>query len=250
MKRRMTAPLIFKFSSRLVNEFKKASSKPVYCLINPMIYFRKKNGIIRNINASGSLFFPAHSTDFIRDDTNWEKFIGILENVPENFKPIDICLHYWDIKKELDKIFIEKGYKVFSAGDPFKKEFPLNMYNILKNYRFTMSNLLGSYAFYSVEMGIPFSLYGEEPKYRNTGDPNVEMGAFTSYKNEITYQRANHLFSGLNKQITSEQKKFVDYELGKVDSISRLRAWYLLYKSLWNYLKKHPDYFITEESLK
>ena len=237
------APLVFKFSPRLVEAFKQTVQKPAYCVMNPTIHCRNKKKIIQNYNAKGTLFFPAHSTDAIDDATDWIKFIKTLNDLPTAYKPIDICLHYWDMKKGLDKLFNEHGYNVFSAGAPFQTEFPFNMYSILKNYRFTMSNLIGSYTFYSVEMDIPFSLYGEEPKYTNTGDPNIEKGAFTSYKNQTTYLKANALFNGLNTEITPDQKKFVNYELGKEDSISRLKTWYLLYKSLWQYLQKHPDYF-------
>ncbi len=57
-------------------------------------------------------------------------------------------------------IFISKGYKVVTAGNPHDNTYTQKFYAILKNYKYTMSNLIGSYTFYSVEMGIPFSLYG------------------------------------------------------------------------------------------
>lgn len=237
------APVIFKYSRRLVKEFRKASDKPVYCLMNPTIHCRNKKKIKQNPDAKGTLFFPAHSTDSIDDDTDWIKFIENLKSVTNHFNPIDICLHYWDMKKGIDKIFINNGFKVLSAGDPFDIKFPENMYMILKNYRFTMSNLPGSYTFYSVEMGIPFSLFGSEPKYLNKGDANMELGAYTSYKEQATFKIALTLFSGLFTEITPEQKKFVNFELGKHHSISRIKASFLLYRALIQYYRKYPDYF-------
>ncbi len=115
------APLIFKFSPRLVNEYKKVSKKPVYCLLNPSIHYRLKHKIEPSKKAKGTLFFVAHSTPAIDDLTNWNEFIINLENIPEQYNPIDICLHNHDIVKSLDNIFISKGYKVFTAGDPKRK---------------------------------------------------------------------------------------------------------------------------------
>ena len=237
------APLIFKFSPRLVKEYKKVSKKPVYGLKNPTIHCRDVKNIEQTQNAHGTLYFPGHSTETIDDLTDWNVFIDSLENIPSNFKPIDVSLHPSDIKKGLDKIFIAKGYKVYTAGDAFLYDFAENMYNILKNYKYTMSNLLGSYVFYSVEMGIPFSLYGQEPQYINNGDPNVEKGAFTSYRKQPTYEKAVELFSGLCNSISNEQKEFVEYELGKKTSISRKKTFFLLYRAYFMYSFKHPRNF-------
>ena len=114
------------------------------------------------------------------------------------------------------------------------------MYGLMTKYKFTMSNLCGSYHYYSVELGIPFSLFGEEPIYYNKGDDNIELGNYNSYKEQKTYQYAISIFSGFHKQVTVEQKEFVNYNLGKYDTISRLKASMLLYKALFIYIFRHP----------
>jgi FkbM family methyltransferase len=237
------APLIFKFSPRLVEIYKKVSDKPVYNVMNPTIHYRKTNKIEKSPDARGSLFFPGHSTPDIDDLTDWDGFIDQFSQIPEEFHPIDICLHPVDMNKGLDKVFKRRGYKVFTAGDSSYASFVENFYNILNNYKFTISNLLGSYTFYSVEMGIPFSLFGNEPNYLNKGDRNVEKGSYESFKYQPTYQKARQLFSGFHSVITPEQADFVDFELGKKTTISRTKASYLLYKALFLYLKKHPEHF-------
>lgn len=225
------APLIFKFSPRMVKAYKKISRKPVYNVMNPTIHCRKTNKIEKSPDAQGTLFFPAHSTEVIDDETDWDTFITGLDNIPEQFKPLDICLHMTDVVKGLDKIFEARGYKVLTAGNISVNEFVENFYSILRNYKYSMSNLMGSYAFYSVEMGIPFSLFGPEPLYYNRGEKNVESGAYTSYKQQPTYQKALVLFKGFYAKITPEQKEFVEYELGINHSISRAWAAFLLYKT-------------------
>jgi len=233
------APLIFKFPPRLVEEYKKVSKKPVYCLMNPTIFYRLKNKIKQNQEAKGTLFFVAHSTPIIDDNINWEHFIINLNNIPEQFKPIDICLHNHDIVKGLDNIFKLNKFKVVCIGNPNNKDFVKDFYSILKNYKFTMSNLIGSYTFYSVEMNIPFSLFGEEPKYYNKGDENIEFGDYDSYKSQPTYQKAFALFNNFYNKITNEQNEFVNFELGKTQTIGRIKACLLLYKALIVYTIKN-----------
>jgi hypothetical protein len=208
--------------------------------MNPAIHYRRSRKILPSAEARGALFFVAHSTPLIDDLTDWQVFINDLKKLPEVFHPIDICLHPVDVEKGLGKLFEEKGFKVLSADKVNSTRFLEHFYNNLKNYKYALSNLIGSYTFYAVEMGIPFSLYGEEPKYVNKGDTNIEMGAYESYKGQKTYQQAVHLFSGEYTAITQEQKHFVEYELGMYTTISRWKTAFLLYKAYLQYALKHP----------
>jgi FkbM family methyltransferase len=234
------APLIFKFSPRSVETYKKQSGKPVYNIINPAIYFRISHNIEKSPTARGSLFFVGHSTRDIDDHTDWDDFVKSFQLIPENFYPIDICLHPADLEKGLDIYFREKGFNVISAGPAYSDDFIAKFYDNLRHYQFVLSNLIGSYTFYSVEMNIPFSLFGEEPKYFNKGDANIENGHYNSYKEQPTYQKARTLFGGFHETVSAEQKDFVEFETGKKTTISRKEAHNLLYKALILYMAKHP----------
>ena len=234
------APLMFRHSPIKVETHKKISNKSIHCIISPFAFYRTSNKIQKKYKAKGTLYFPCHSTELVDDLTNWDSFIDDLNKIPEKYKPIDICLHHTDVVKGLDKIFISKGYKVFSAGNSTSQKFIEDFYDILKNYTFTMSNFIGSYTFYSVEMNIPFSLYGEEPKFFNKGDENIEMGEYTSYKKDSRRLIAQDLFQGFHSNINEKQKEFVDFQLGKTESISRIKASLLLYRALIIYSFKHP----------
>jgi hypothetical protein len=225
------ASIIFKFSPRLTTLYRQCSKKPAYNVLNPTIHYRVSRKIEKLSIAKGSLFFVAHTTPDIDDLTEWSNFIESFNNIPAEFHPIDVCLHPTDIKKGLGAVFEKAGFNVVFAGDAHSKEFVENFYTLLRKYKYSLSNLLGSYVFYSVEMGIPFSLYGEEPKYYNKGDSNIEMGRYDSYKSQPTYQRAKSLFGGFHTSIDKEQEYFVNQELGKFTSISRLKTCYLLYRT-------------------
>ena len=244
------APLIFKFSPRTVALYRKASRKPVYTVVNPYIHYRRSRKITVSGAAKGTIFFVAHSTSDIDDLTDWEEYIRQLKQIPEQFHPIDVCLHPTDMDKGLDRIFEQHGYKVFTAGDLTSHLYTVNFYDILRNYRYSMSNILGSYFFYSVEMGIPFSFYGEEPKYFNKADHNIEKGNYTSYREFETFKKAKSLFSGFHATISGEQAAFVKYELGIQDTISRGKACWLVYKALFLYALRNPRTFIYKYLLR
>jgi len=236
---------MFKFSPRLVALYRKESRKPVYNIINPFVYYRRSRKINVSEAARGTIFFVAHSTSEIDDLTDWEEYINQLKKIPEQFHPIDVCLHPTDMNKGLNLIFEQHGYKIVTAGDLASYQYTINFYDILRNYRYSMSNLLGSYLFYSVEMGIPFSLYGEEPKYFNKADNNIEKGNYVSYKTDNTYRKAKGLFSGFYTVISKEQAEFVNYELGINDTISRGKACWLVYTAVFLFALRNPRMFLN-----
>jgi hypothetical protein len=237
------ATLFFRHSPIRTEYHKKILKNDVYCIISPYAFYRSSKKIKKKSTAKGTLYFPSHSTESVDDLTNWDDFIADLSNIPEKFKPIDICLHPTDIMKGLDKAFISKGYKVYSSESYTSNKFLEKFYDILKNYNFTMSNTVGAYAFYATEMGIPFSLYGAEPKWYNRGDENIELGEHFSYNKDSRRIIAGNLFEGFHSKITKEQMEFVDFQLGKTQSISRLKASRLLYVAFFKYSFRHPEIY-------
>jgi hypothetical protein len=159
-----------------------------------------------------------------------------------------VCLHYHDINKGLHNKFLEHNFEVVTAGSPYHTDFIERFYNILSEYSYAISNDVGSYLFYAVEMDIPFFLYGNEPVYINKGDANIEIGLYTSYKNYPQMLKAKDLFKQPVEQVTPEQKSFVEKELGVYDTIPRWKFSLLLYwawaKTNLSYLKIQ-DYFVS-----
>lgn len=236
------APLIFKFSPRLVEAYKRQSKKPVYSVLNPTIHYRESQGVTQSANAAGTLFFAAHSTHDLDDHTNWMGVIDKIKTLPQAFHPVDVCLHSVDVAKGTGRYFEENGFRIYCAGDQFSDDFVKGFYDILKNYKYAVSNLIGSYAFYAVEMGIPFSYYGDEPVFINKSDTNFAVGETLSYLGQEAYQKAKALFTGLHTSITKEQEHFVNFELGKYSTVSRKMASFLLYKAYLSYSFKNPQY--------
>jgi len=226
----------FYHSTESVELFKKNSKKPCYTLLSPFVMCRRKNKIEQLKNAKGTLAFPAHSTPEIDDSSNIEKYIQQLKELPEEFQPVCVCLHMHDLHKEQHKIFIENDIPVYTAGNAFDYRFAERFYDILKHFKYTTSNMVGSYLFYSVEMGIPFSIYGNGPELYNNSDPNLDNGVYNVDENQ-EYSKIFKMFKGLNKEVTQEQKKIVEENLGIVDGLSRFE----MAKTLYTAYLKHGN---------
>ena len=229
----MDAPCMFYHSPRLADEWKKHSDRPSYNLYSPNVFYRRKNKIEKSPDAKGTIAFPAHTTPIIDDLSNMEEYIQKLKNLPDEFQPVSICLYYQDILRGKHKIFLEHNFPVYTAGYLEDQRFISRFYNILKNFKYATSNEVGSYIYYAVEMGIPFSIYGDPPKYFNESNICWPLGEL-DYNIYPEYTRIYNLFDGLNLEISHEQKEYIEINLGLRYGISRFKMAYILYK---NYFK-------------
>jgi len=229
-----SAPVQFYHAKSAVARWKDVSRKPCYVLYSPFVFARHTLGIERSHSAHGTIFFVAHSTPSILENKAVDAYHQELSALPERFSPITICLHIHDVRKGLDEKYLERGYRVVTAGDSLDQRFTERFYRLLGQHRYVLSNLFGSYGLYATEMGIPFGLYGTDPEYHNQSDPNIEKGEYTSYRNTPFYQRAIELFNHLPEDsVIPEQLEFARYHLGVNDGITRVEMARVLYKSLF-----------------
>ncbi|KLE14644.1 hypothetical protein [Clostridium sp. C8] len=190
---------------------------------SPFFMYRKIKKIEKSKYANGSVVFPCHSTKEIEVDYNIENFCESLDRLPNEFKPCVICLHWCDYnnKNVLEK-YKSLGYKVVTAGFPNRSnnfKFVKNYYDILSNAKYTLSNEIGTYTFYSVEMGIPFSLINKgEVTHHNKGDLNLSnwniFDKFKASEISLIMEEAERIFYGINYEVSSEQRQFVELEMG------------------------------------
>lgn len=190
---------------------------------SPFFMYRKLMNIEKDNSAKGSVVFPCHSTCDIEVKYNVGSFCEKLEEAPKKYKPFKVCLHWCDYnKKDIVNEYESRGYEVVTAGFPNRSndiKFVEKYYEILKSVNYSVSNEIGTYTFYSVEMGIPFSLIDEDGLVRcNNGDVNLNNW---NVENEFKIRdispimnNAEKVFIGLNDVITDEQKEFVEFEMG------------------------------------
>lgn len=248
---------MFCHSKKRTEQWKTVSNKPCFTMLSPFVFYRRSNKIEQLPDAKGTLIFPAHSVPECTDESNLDEYIDQLKALEEKFHPVCVCLHMHDINKGIHKEYIRKGIPVYSAGNAFDIKFAQRYYDILKHFKYTMSNDLGSYIPYSVEMGIPFSIYGNRPKFNYKNSPHVDDGKLDIEKIYSNYDDVLNLFSKDPCEITDEQRKYVENCMGINDCISRFKMAQILYFAYFKYLikggpivdsleyvKKYPFFFL------
>ena len=227
------SPVMFYHSSLSIENWKKYSTKPSHVLFSPFVFYRRKNNIRKSSSAKGTIAFYSHSIESIDNLLDPEIYIKQLLNLPAVFQPVSVCLHHTDIKKGDYKIFLKHNIPVYTAGG-LGPLFVERFYNILRNFSFATSNMVGSYLYYAVEMGLPFSIYGTNPKFINRNNDNFKIGEWDPYQEFVNYRQVYNLFKGLNTKITVEQKIIVEDGLGISDGVSRYEMATILY---WSFFK-------------
>lgn len=198
------------WGERIFNNIKSKTSKKPILTGAPFIFYKKENDIKKNTTRK-TLFFTSHSTDKISQNIGPKDIDIMIKKLDHSFKPVDICLHWTDIGDK--EVYEQMGYNVYSAGKIFDDNFVKNFYEIITNYEFTMSNKLGTYILYSLDLDIPFSLVGQEPLYYNHSNDKNKPKQYKvtdyEYGREIT-----KLFYGNNLSINEDQKNFMKLETG------------------------------------
>jgi len=202
----------FAWNKRVSNNLKKKTNKKIFVTGAPFLIWKKKN-LIKKETTRKSLFFPSHSTSKISQDIGPSNIHQIIEKLDSFLKPVDICLHWTDYIKDKAK-YESYGYNVFTAGKIFSDRFLPNFFNILKNYEFSLSNKLGTYILYSIEMGIPFSLVGKEPNYFNHSNDKNKPQYYKISDYEFG-RKVIKIFSGINTKINTDQRNIVKEESGE-----------------------------------
>ena len=227
------------WNNRMKKKFEKEKiKKKVFIMGSPFIFYKEKYDIKKKRNKN-TIFFLAHSTPLINSDTTIEQIDKNLRNLPDFFKPIDICCHIYDYKKfkNMEKL----GYKVFSPGNVFDNNYPKKFYEIISNYTLSISNQLGSYTLYSVNLDIPFFLIGQSPTFNNFGgDKNVAKNY--SVSNYKFAKEISPMFNKFYEKVTLDQKNLVENELGINSRISSKELRRVLIDSLKSSMSSRQDF--------
>ncbi len=197
--------------------------KKAYVTGSTFVHYRKSNKIELSPEAIGTVCFPVHSTHLIDVVFDWEKYSEELLNLPKQFHPITVCIYWSDLLKNRHKSFLEKKINVVTAGHMADPNFTHNFYHILKKHKYGSSNQISSCAFYCVEMGIPFFLYGDEPLFNNFGeDHNRPKGLYNLSSLSVDIEDNPFKFSSLEDVgLTVSMQNLSDKVLGINDKVNK-----------------------------
>lgn len=232
-------PLMLVWSNRIAEEWRMNSNIPVVVIGAPFVHYRKMNSIIVDSNAAGTVVFPQHSTPSSVEIHNVNEYCQELLQLEDEYKPITICLHFRDVDQYKAR-FEKYGFKVVTAGNSRqpKARFAENFYNILSAHKFASSNSIGSFAFYAVEMGIPFFLLG--PISTKISRVDGEKINYFVGEHEKFNATVRELFSKKSSYITEEQRQFVLNEVGSFDAVRSEDLKRILEYNFWSELPRYP----------
>lgn len=248
--------LMLVFSNRRKQAWREKSRIPVAVMGAPFVHYRRMRNHKIYEEATGTVAFPSHSCYGVETIIDLKKYCDELQKLPNAYQPITICLHIHDYRKEIIDVYMQQGFKVVTAGDQYSSSFPMKFYEILCSHKYATSNVIGSYAFYAVEMNIPFFIVGDIAVMNNYGnDPNVPKSY--SIIDFPVGRVAQEMFStGPTNHISEKQKQFVIEEMGMDICLSRnmmgilfwkykvievLKVFISRYRSLSARIKKHRN---------
>lgn len=232
------APMQFYNWNKSIKKFKEKSKKPCFQIEWPYIFYRKNHNIQRVEKPEGTIVYPSHSTPLDKETFDITSYMQQLRNLPEEFHPLYVCLHKHDIAKGVHKTYLDAGFNVCTAGHYSDDSYIDRFYDIMKHFKYSMSNEVSTYTFLSVEMGVPFFIYGEKSKMINLEDENYEIGEMDFNKFE-GYKEAYELFLKDPFKdkiaISKDQLDYVNDKLGKDSGVSRLQFTILLWWAILVY---------------
>ncbi|WP_338791053.1 methyltransferase, TIGR04325 family [Bernardetia sp. MNP-M8] len=189
----------------------------------PIIYLdpflekvKKENPIIEK---KGTVAFPSKGTHFSNVVTDYTAYADMLDNLPEKYKPIKVCMYYLDIERGKDKPFREKGFEVVQNGKLLSQDFLQNFYlNTLSCEYATSNDLLSSPVYYSIYFGLKFFEFGPNVKYEN-----LEEDWHSAYakEREESKKLAPYRFPIEDVENIDRQRQIANKELGVKHKMSK-----------------------------
>ncbi len=249
------APIFLSHSLVKAIKYSNITGKKAYPMMSPSVFYRRKNNIIREKNAIGTIAFPSHSLPTWELKFDVKKYCADLKRLPIEFQPLSVCLHMHDINSQVYKDYQREGLNVVTAGNTSDYRFIERLYSLMKNSKYATSNIPGTIGPLCIEMGMPFFIYGDYPQNTNISDINYEIGeTIVASDRQAYYHNKTKLTEDFNLQVV-DKELFTSVEgfLGLENGISRLKMafvlWYALFlwicKFGWYKWLKNNRYFIT-----
>lgn len=181
----------------------------------------------------GSIVFPIHSSDFERISLDYKLYAEMLDDLPDLYKPITVCLYYLDLKQGVDDPFLRKGFTVVSNGSSlYDNDFLFNFVNNTKEKLYAFSNTDPSHPssalIYASYMGLTSYHYGP-PVKEELGVADL-VGFKKTAHDHIRYEC--FAFPGADYR---EQRNYSEEVLGLQYMLSAGEMKKLLYRLIFNW---------------
>jgi len=196
---------------------------------HPWLMYFENSSKVENNSRRGSIFYPLHKApgyDFFGLDD--QASIDYLNELPDEFHPIEVSLHMHDLGGDRQKLFEDSGFKTVSLGETNNPSFHRKFFSLVSNYKYAFSESWGSHVPFLIKSGIPTQIIPRAVTITRQGESApVHSGQF-----EIELRKAEEMFETLPYFISSEQMLYIDKLLGVQFRKSRLEVSKIVYGEL------------------
>lgn len=180
-----------------------------------MEVFKELHPTACSTQRKGSVVFPFKSTHVIKTNFDHADYAKRLMELPDEFHPIVCCIFWKDYLHGSHLPYQEAGIPVISAGHMFDHDFMLAFYDICRQFKYAISNEMGSYVFLSVASGCPFFYLDSSEITRDIPEELLKNYCRNDTNFEAVNDFSKQLFAEPTDVILPEQQDFVDDILGK-----------------------------------
>lgn len=161
----------------------------------------------------GTLVFPCHSTHVTTNRFDHAEFAEKLASLPDEYKPVDICLYWKNFLLGESAEYEKRGLNVVSAGHMFDNLFLPRLADLCRRYRYATANEVGTHIFSSVSAGCRFFYTRSGPVVRSCPDEERKNDMMDDRYHSLT-MKTQQLFAHPVDEITPEQDQFVREMIG------------------------------------
>ena len=181
----------------------------------------------------GTIAFPVHSTHTITANFDHRDYAERLANLPDEFQPVYLCGYWKDILDGRLTAYQERGIPIVSCGHMYDPDFMLRFHDICRQFRYAVSNSIGTHLFQSVASGCRFFLMrSTRIEFDIPEQDRPHCGQFNPLF-QAAEARAWQLFATPVRDITAPQRQFVGEYLGTACQRSRAEMRRLIRRSEW-----------------
>ena len=155
------------------------------------------------------LAFPAHSTHTITVQYDETELLEKIREQAPHFDTVFVCLYWKDFLLGRASSYEEAGFVCVSAGHIFDHNFVPRLRTLFELSDCTLSNRIGSYTGYSIFLGKPHLLIGQETFFSQTCTYDLQKELMDWYS-DPGYVKAVKLFSENSTNVTQEHIDVLD----------------------------------------
>lgn len=160
----------FVYTERHKNIYDQISRSSCYHTPSPFVLYKQLWNIRQDPDCKGTVVFFGHSVKTADSLVDFDRYLEELGDLPEEMKPITICLHYLDIKNYTHERLLARGINCVTAGNAFHNDFIPRFYEIIRHHKYAAGNSWTSALLYCADLGLPVSIYGTEPTLQETAE--------------------------------------------------------------------------------